>query len=442
MAIPVEMPKLGNTVEECILAGWKKKKGDSVAEGEILADIETDKATFELPSPAGGTLLELFFGAGSLVPVYANVCVIGDPGESVESFRPAQTAAPAPAARAPAPAASARAAAAVVAAPAAAPAASPAAAVYVAPPQVFLSPRARRFAQEHGLVAPTTPGSGPGGRVTEEDLRRIYFGSPRLSPLARRHLEAGYEVRGGGTGVNHLVLARDLGEPPIRMSKIREMTARRMRESLSSTAQYTLHTSADATGLLALRSKIKTARLSAPIPDININDAVLFAVVKALSQMPELNAELINGKIYQRSEVHLAFACDTDKGLLAPVVRNCEKASIGELAARVKELTTRAQQGALAPDELSGATFTVSNLGNLGISSFTPIISPPQVAILGVDSIELKPVRREGRVEFVDHIGLSLTCDHQVIDGAPGARFLKILREQIENIESISELKL
>jgi pyruvate dehydrogenase E2 component (dihydrolipoamide acetyltransferase) len=215
-----------------------------------------------------------------------------------------------------------------------------------------------------------------------------------------------------------------------------------MRESLATTAQYTLHTSADATGLLALRKKVKAARESAGLPDININDAVLFAVVKALLRMPELNAELIDGKIYQRSEIHLAFACDTDKGLLAPVVRNAEKLAIGELAARVKDLTARAQQGALTPDELAGATFTVSNLGNLGIHSFTPIISPPQVAILGVDSIELKPVRAKSRVKYVDYIGLSLTCDHQVIDGAPGARFLKILREQIESIEVISELKL
>ncbi len=433
MAIPVEMPKLGNTVEECILAGWKKRKGETVAEGEILADIETDKATFELRSPSGGTLLELFFGEGSLVPVYANVCVIGEPGESVEAFRPAQIAAPAPAAKVAAPAPV------LAAAPAGAP---PPAAACTEPRQVFLSPRARRFAREHGLAPPSGPGSGPGGRVMEADLRRSYYGSPRISSLARKRLEAGYEIRGAGSGPNHMVLAGDLGEPPARMSKIREMTARRMRESLSSTAQYTLHTSADATGLLAFRNKVKAARRSAAVPDININDAVLFAVVKALVLMPELNAEFIGNKIYRRSRIHLGFACDTDKGLLVPVVRDCERLSMGELAGRVKDLTSRAQEGTLTPDEMSGATFTVSNLGNLGISSFTPIISPPQVAILGVDSIELKPLRRDGRVEFVDHIGLSLTCDHQVIDGAPGARFLKVVREQIENIEAIAELKL
>jgi pyruvate dehydrogenase E2 component (dihydrolipoamide acetyltransferase) len=276
----------------------------------------------------------------------------------------------------------------------------------------------------------------------EEDVRSLHLGSPRVSPLARKHLAEGWEVRGAGSGFNHAILARDLGEPPIRMSKIRETTARRMRESLSTTAQYTLNSVADATGLLSLRAKVKAARASAAtLPDININDAVMFATVKALQVMPELNAELIDGKIYRRSEIHLGFACDTEKGLLVPVVRNCEKISIGELSERVKELNARAQQGALTADDMAGATFTVSNLGNLGITSFTPILNPPQVAILGVDAIEPRPVRRKSRVVHVDHIGLSLTCDHQVIDGAPGARFLKVLREQIEKIESIADWK-
>jgi pyruvate dehydrogenase E2 component (dihydrolipoamide acetyltransferase) len=216
-----------------------------------------------------------------------------------------------------------------------------------------------------------------------------------------------------------------------------------MRESLTTTAQYTMNTAADARGLLSLRKKVKAAReMKAALADININDEVMFAVILALKKMPELNCELIDGKIYRRSEIHLGFACDTDKGLLVPVVRNCEKISIGELSERVKALTAQAQQGALGADDMSGGTFTVSNLGSLGITSFTPILNPPQVAILGVDTIEPRPVRQKSRVVFVDHIGLSLTCDHQIIDGAPGARFLKVLREQIEAIESLVDLKL
>ncbi len=444
MATPVEMPKLGNTVEECILAGWRKKKGESVAEGDILADIETDKATFELTSPAGGTFLEAFFGEGSLVPVYANVCVIGAPGENVEAFRPKPVAAAAPVKAAPAASPATTPVHRPAAVTAAVPAVSaPAPAVQAAPSQIYASPRARRFAAERGLALPATPGSGPGGRILEEDVRALYQGSPRVSSLAKKHLEAGWELKGAGSGMGRMVLARDLGEPPIRMSKIRETTARRMRESLATTAQYTLNSAADARGLLSLRKKVKAARdKGAAVADITINDAVMFAVIHALKQMPELNCELIDGKIYRRSEIHLGFACDTEKGLLVPVVRNCEKISINELSGQIKALAAQAQQGSLGADDMAGATFTISNLGNLGITSFTPILNPPQVAILGVDTIEPRPVRQKSRVVFVDHIGLSLTCDHQIIDGAPGARFLKVLREQIEKIESIVDLKL
>jgi len=207
-----------------------------------------------------------------------------------------------------------------------------------------------------------------------------------------------------------------------------------MRESLASTAQYTLNSSADAGGLLRLRTKIKQ---SGATPDINLNDLVAFCAVKAVLEMPDVNALFVDGKIYKSAAVHLGFACDTPRGLLVPVVRDAHRMSAGELALRMKELTAQAVQGTISADDLGGATFTVSNLGNLGIESFTPLINPPQVAILGVDSIQLKPVRRNANVEFIDSIGLSLTCDHQIVDGAPGARFLKVLREKIENVETL-----
>jgi pyruvate dehydrogenase E2 component (dihydrolipoamide acetyltransferase) len=206
-----------------------------------------------------------------------------------------------------------------------------------------------------------------------------------------------------------------------------------MRDSLATTAQYTMHSSADATGLLNLRARIKA---SPGLGDININDLVVFCAIQALREFPALNAEFIDGKIHQHPEIHIGFACDTPKGLMVPVVRDAHLLTVGELALKMKELTAQAVQGTIAADRLSGATFTISNLGNLGIESFTPLLNPPQVAILGVNAIQLKPVRREGRVEFIDSIGLSLTCDHQVIDGAPGARFLRVLKEKIENVES------
>jgi len=265
-------------------------------------------------------------------------------------------------------------------------------------PGAPFSPRARRFAEEHRFHPAAVTGSGPGGRVLEQDLRAIYVAAPAAVPV----------------------------------SNIREKIARRMRESLSTTAQYTLNATANAGGLLAVRARIKE---SGATPDININDLVAFCTVKALLAMPDVNAEYRDGKIVKHSEVHLGFACDTPRGLMVPVIRNAHQMSAGQLATAAKELSARAVQGSIAPDDLSGATFTVSNLGGLGIESFTPLLNPPQVAILGVGAIQLKPVRGAAGVEFVDAIGLSLTCDHQVVDGAPGARFLKVVREQIENVE-------
>ena len=419
MATPVEAPKLGNTVEECLVAKWLKHKGDLVSAGETVAEIETDKATFEVTAPVGGTLLETFFAEGALAPVFTNLCVIGEPGENVEAFRPGllEPASAAPeneGARPPG-------------LPSPTQPDKPA-------PLASLSPRARRFAEEHGFHPASVAGSGPGGRVIEEDLRKLYYSPPRLSSAAKKRAEEGAEIRGEGSGTAGRVLASDLGPPPSPMSSIREKIARRMRESLAATAQYTLHSSADASGLLALRKRVKSA---AGGQDITIGDMAAFCAIKALLEFPELNAELIDGRIYQHAEVHLGFACDTPRGLMVPVVRNAGKLTPSELSLRMHELAAQATGGTVSVDDLSGATFTVSNLGGLGIESFTPLLNPPQVAILGVDAIQVKPVRRKGSVEFIDSIGLSLTCDHQAIDGAPGARFLKVLKEKIENVESL-----
>lgn len=403
MAKPVEMPKLGNTVEDCLLAKWLKAKGDAVAAGDVIAEIETDKATFEVPAPIAGVLLERFYDEGSLVPVFSNICVIGAPGESVAEFAPVGV----KESRVESPAQ------------AAGPSHTPAAAVQKMSGAV--SPRARRFAAAHSISAEGVPGSGPGGRVLEQDLRDLFYSSPRQSSLERK---------------------RAAEEPAaVPLTSIRERIARRMRESMAQTAQYTLHSSADATALLALRARIKALGTVPGLPDININDLVLFCVVKAIERMPQLNAELKDGKLCRRDRVHLGFAVDTDRGLMVPVVKDAALMGVAQLATAVKSLAERAVKGVILPDDLSGATFTVTNLGGLGIESFTPILNPPQVAILGIDSIELRLARRDGRIEMVDRIGLSLTCDHQVIDGAPGARFLGVVRGCIEDVEALAGLK-
>jgi len=418
MATPVEVPKLGNTVEECLIAKWRKHKGEQVSAGEVVVEIETDKATFEVTAPADGTVLETFFEEGALAPVFTNLFVIGAAGESVDAFRPQGAAAPAVTEAAPA------------AAPEAPKAARPAPAASSGP----LSPRARRFAAEHDFHPDAVTGSGPGGRLLENDLRQQYYESPRVSSLANKRIEEGMEVGGEGSGTGGMVLSSDLVPPASRVSGIRATIGRRMRESLATTAQYTLHSSANAGGLLLMRARIKA---STGVPDININDLVTFCAIKSLIEVPDVNVEFIDGKVYKHREIHIGFACDTPRGLMVPVVRDAHRLTAGELSVKMKELTAQAVKGTISPDDLSGGTFTVSNLGGLGIESFTPVLNPPQVAILGVDSIQLKPVRREGRIEFIDAIGLSITFDHQVIDGAPGARFLKVVKEKIENVESL-----
>jgi pyruvate dehydrogenase E2 component (dihydrolipoamide acetyltransferase) len=425
MAIAVEVPKLGNTVEECLISKWRKRKGERVSAGEVVVDIETDKATFEVPAPSDGTVLATFFDEGVLVPVFTNLFVLGEPGENPDSFRPQGAATPVPAV-------------ASEAAPAAAPEAPAAGRVAATPapsgPAGAFSPRARRFAEEHGFHPAAVAGSGPGGRVLEEDLRKLYHSGQRTSSLAQKQIQEGMVAEGEGSGTGGMILSGDLVPPAARISGIREKIARRMRESLAGTAQYTLTASANAGGLLLVRAKVKASK---GVADININDLVTFCTIQALLEVPDLNVEFIDGSIHRHAEVHIGFACDTPRGLMVPVVRNAHKLTAGELSLRMKELSGQAVKGAISPDDLSGATFTLSNLGSFGIESFTPLLNPPQVAILGVNTIQLKPVRREGRIEFIDSIGLSLTLDHQIIDGAPGARFLKVVREKIENVESL-----
>ncbi len=360
MATAVQVPQFGTTVEECIVTRWFTRKGSTVTAGEVIAEIETDKTTFEINAPVDGTLLEMFFDEGAVVPVFTNLCVIGSDGESVEGFRPA----------------------------------SPAGALHAS-----ASARGGSRASS-GETLPTRPDthSRESGPAAPGPWR----------PRARR---------------------RPAAEAA---SSTRTLIARRMRDSLASTAQYTLHASANATGLTALRTR---AKASPQLAHVTIGDLVAYCTIHALREVPALNAEYKHDEVIIRSEVHLGFACDTPRGLLVPVIGNADRLTLAELAHRAKTLATDAVNGKISPDDLSGATFTISNLGGLGVEAFTPVINPPQVAILGVGAIQLKPVRTAGGVDFIDSIGLSLTLDHQAIDGGPGARFLAVVKDKVENVE-------
>lgn len=433
MAAAVQIPKLGNTVEECLIIGWRKHKGDRIDKGDILADIETDKATFELEASTDGVLLEIFYQQDDLVPVFTTVAVIGQPGENIDEFYPKR-------------------------ADERPPLAVTSYETTEQPPQKTdehiepsaesthkpavrshgkWSPRAKTFARQHNFSPTDISGSGPGGRVLAADVQKVFFTRPRLTSLARQLVQQ--ENRTVLAPDQPIIYAEHLSMPAKSLSRIRAKSAKRLVESLHNTAQYTLTSSADATQLLQLRNTLKQ-HASTKINQITINILVLCVTIKALQDFPQLNAQFIDKKIIEHPDINLCFACDTPNGLVVPVIHKSQDLTPAELALRVKTLAQQAEEGRLTPDNLEGGTFTVSNLGTYGIESFTPILYAPQVALLGVNAIRLKPVRRNGVVQFVDYIGLSLTLDHQVIDGLPGARFLQRLCEIIAFIDEFVDL--
>lgn len=454
MPTPIVMPKQGNTVEECLLSEWRIAVGDQVKEGDVIADIETDKTTGEVTATAGGTVLALFCEAGELIPVFQNICVVGNPGESFAEFAPGDSTTP--------PAAAPAAAEAAAEAPAAVPAET-AAATAAAP----LSPRARTFLADHPTNLAGVAGSGPDGRILEKDIAAAYHAGARLSPAAAAKVAAGEAAPASGSGVGGMVRTDDLGKPAaapapaapapaaapapvavaapgtdtvteVKFPNIRKIIAKNLMAALHEQAQYTLNAEADVTGLLALRQQIKDAGERLGLANVNIGDMVMFATVKALLKHPELNAEFDGSVIRQHSAVHIGFACDTPRGLMVPVLHGAQAMSLGQMGAAVKVLAKAALAGTLAPDALGGGTFTVSNLGAFGVTTFTPVINPPQVAILGVGKTILRPVRVGGGIEHRDYMQFSLTLDHRVIDGAPGARFLQTLVAIIENFQLVA----
>lgn len=464
MAVPIIMPRQGQTVESCILVQWLVKPGDTVTEGQPVASIETDKATFEIPAPASGTVLDLFFKEGSDIPVMTNIGVVGSPGEDYANLRPggaaeAEASPPSPLTSAPptgAPpaltfpetAASAANAPAAVA-PSAAPSATP----------VGISPRARKTAERAGIRPETLSGSGPGGRVIERDVLAAAANLPPMSAAAREAIAAGAGVAPErGSGPAGRVLSGDIrpaaavapaapaapspARPATREDRtipvkgVRKIVAERMRQSLSTTAQLTLHARFDATVLQAFRARAKARGEAYGLPKLTINDLICYAVVRTLPKHPSLNAHFLGDRIVEFGAVHLGVAVDTPRGLMVPVVRDADRLTIAELSSTIRARADECQKGSINPDFLSGSTFTVTNLGALGVDYFTPVLNVPEVAILGVGGLSLMAVRREdGTVAHVDSIALSLTIDHQAIDGAPAARFLQDLVAALENID-------
>ena len=440
MATIVVMPQLGNSVESCIIVEWMIAEGDTVAVDQTLASIETDKSTMEVPSTAEGTVLKLLWEEGDEVPVKDPLIIVGEPGEDISGLVPGGDAAP------------------VEDAPDKATAAPEQAAPAFATERATgaVSPRARALAASAGLdTATITEGSGPHGRVIERDVAAAIAAGPVLTSAARAAGVSAAE----GTGIGGRVSVADAGRTAeaapaaavaapaaaadfpgastsAPLKGVRKVVAKRMMESLTSTAQLTLNTTANAAGILAMRKKVKNADEALGLNKITLNDLVCFAVSRTLLKYPVFNAHLEDGVLTEFEQVHLGFACDTPRGLLVPVIRSAQALGLKAFSDEAKRLASSAIDGSLSPDFLSGGTFTVSNIGSFGIETFTPVINLPQTAILGVGAITPRPtVTADGTIGVEQRLNLSLTIDHQVIDGADGARFLRDLVAAIENID-------
>lgn len=408
MAIPVIMPKQGQSVETCIITRWYKNTGDSVKTGDLLFSYETDKAAFELESPGDGFLLETFFDEGAEVPVLMNVAVIGQKGESVTAFIPGKTAAP-PAETATSvkkEEASKKESAVIQAA------------VSSTDSRIRISPRAKRLAENKGLNYNRLQGSGPNGRIIISDIEKALSGNTEMTKT----------VRSVGT---------EFTEQPL--SNVRKLIAKAMYSSLQNSAQLTHHMSADVRRLLEARSKIK-AGLAAGTEknDITLNDMICWCVIRALEKFPEANSHFLKDSIKTFHKIHLGIAVDTSRGLMVPAVKNAEEMNLPQLSKELKMAADACRKGNIDPELIksTSATFTVSNLGNYGVEMFTPVINLPQAAILGVCTIINRPVDLGNNTfGFVPYIGLSLTYDHRAIDGGPATLFLREIKDQIEKFE-------
>ena len=426
MATAVIMPRQGQSVESCIIGEWFKKDGDPVQEGDILFSYETDKSSFEEPAKQAGTLLAIFYGADDDVPCLTTVGVIGEPGESYAEFAPDQAAgtAEAPGMEAPAAAAGAFAA---VAAPAVQAEGSALRGV---------SPRARNAAERLHVDPAQAQPTGPNGRVIERDIKALAQASRTGTGLGGR-VTAADQAAAAAAQAAPAVQGADTEYQDVKLPNIRKVIAKSMFQSLSTMAQLTHTTSFDATCIMNFRKGLKAAPEQLQVPNITLNDIILFAASRVLPKHPDLNAHFLEDKMRYFRHVNLGIAVDTPRGLMVPTLMRAEEKSLKEIAAEAKALAAACQDGSINPDLLQGASFTVSNLGTLGIEHFTPVINPPQTGILGVDCIVERVRTVDGQIAVYPAMGLSLTYDHRALDGAPASRFLQDMRAALENFQAL-----
>ena len=455
MVRPITMPKLGQSEEVGTLVRWRKKVGDTVAKGDILFEIETDKAVLEAESFFEGTLLKIVVQEGTTVPINTTVGFVGDPGEAIP-----ETALPAPEPR--------RAEAPSVSKEALRPPAPPPArgmpearveppvsqvrhvgavrepplhpAPSVMAPEVFrISPRAAKLARESAINPSPIVGTGPYGRIVERDVKNYLeskgYYQLRITPAAKR-LAAKENIdiltlegKNGPQRITVAAVQRAIAEKPQPMSRMRQVIASRLVESFTTTPHFFVTVAVDMTGLVNFRSELKAQGAS-----YTLTDFILKAVALSLVEFPIVNSTTDGKSVRWHSKVHLGLAVNLEQGLVVPVIRDADELSLAELHDRATALVAKARAGRLTPDEMAGSTFTISNMGMLDIENFTAIINPGESAILAVSSTLKQPAVKDGQIVVRDIMKMTLSSDHRIIDGATAAKFANAIKQKLEEI--------
>lgn len=423
----VFMPRLSDTMQEGTVSTWTKKVGDRVEKGDVLAEIETDKATMELEAYEEGILEKIVVEAGQTVPIGEVIAVIGS-GSGVSAAPPNGEATPAAPAADAAPSAGAEAAAPAASAPAKTPstpapsAPAPASTVADGVATIKASPLARAIARDAGLDLSTVRGSGPGGRIVRADVENAIAA---LGKPAAAQAPAAAPVASGA----------DVEEVPL--NNIRRITARRLTESMQQAPHFFVTSVVDADEIVAARARIN-AGLAALSGDeapakISVNDLVVKAVAAALRAHPEVNVAFAGEKLLRHKRIHIGIAVALPDGLIVPVLRDADTLTVTQISAQSRDLATRARAGKLKPDEFTGSTFSISNLGMFGVDQFTAVINPPEAGILAVGAIKQEPVVRDGSVVPGHTMKITMSVDHRALDGATAAKFVADLTTLLEN---------
>jgi len=430
MAIPVEMPKMSDTMEEGVLAAWLVDEGQKISAGDVVAQVETDKATMDLEVYDDGVLLKQVIGEGDSVPIGGLIAILGKEGEDISAILASYGSGSAPA---PAPVAEAPVVEEVAAAPLEVPVPAPAPAP-VSGGRIKASPLAKKLAAEHGVELASLSGSGPDGRIIKRDIEAAVGGAP--APAAVSVPVAPAQPAPVAAPVASSTEASSEGAfDAIRISQMRKTIARRLAESKFTNPHFYLTADINMENAMAFRVQLNEKAAAQDLGKVSFNDLVTKACALGLRKHPWVNASWMEaeGEIRLHHDVHVAIAVAVDEGLITPVVRHADRKGLAQIGSETKDLATRARNKELQPEDWSGSTFSTSNLGMFGIDQFTAIINPPNACILAIGSIRDVPVVKNGAVVPGKQMKVTLSCDHRVVDGVAGAEFLATVRGYLED---------